>query len=65
MTNSGRDSGKGPATRKDNEKSRRDNVMNRRDEQLDEELRGQLRKKNEENRKAMNDNSGRDSMDTD
>lgn len=44
---------------RDSENKSRKAVTNRRDEQLDEEIRGQLRKKNEESRKHMNDGTGR------
>ena len=40
-------------------------VKNKRDEQLDEEIRSQLRKKNEESRKHMNDGTERNEMSMD
>lgn len=58
MTERNRENGKGPSSGQGNEPTNRRNIMSRRDEQLDEELRGQLRKKNEESRRNMLDNDG-------
>lgn len=62
MMEHGRENNKGPAGRTEQKQADRNKVINRRDEQLDEELRGQLRRKNEENRKHMNDRTGQDDM---
>lgn len=63
MMDNGRNNSGRPG--RDNEDKSRKVVMNRRDEQLDEEIRGQLRKKNEESRKHMNDGTERDEMNMD
>ena len=56
MIDNRREGGQGP----DREKGKisRTNIGNARNEQLNEELRGMLKTKNEENRKNMNERSG-------
>lgn len=55
MIDNRREGGQGPD--RDNGKVSRTNVGNTRNEQLNEELRGMLKKKNEENRRSMNERS--------